>query len=290
MENCVIFHDINSPAEINKAAGNPYQLRINHEFNEFPDIIQYDETNPTLHSPNAMYDLPFYMTRETLLDVDVYKRFIENAVHRFRSSRAYKRIKSNIMALGLDHCQVLGYIKDTDSMDGMAKIEMHHNIIGIRDIAIMITEHIINTVGAITTFDLIQLLIQEHRMNNVPIVMLSETVHQMYESNPNSFIPPNMTFGKWWDLLYRYRYGITLDISYKIINYINKIDQEDPYKDFWIHLKTDVEDWSGYNVYGMDPGTSCNIGIIPDTDLGVNFFNNAQISKNERVGARAKAG
>lgn len=275
MENCVIFHDINSPAEINSASINQYHLKINHEFNEFPDIIQYDDNNPTLHSPNAMYDLQFYMTRESLLDVDVYKKFIENAVSRFRRSRAYKRIKSNIMSLGLDHCQVLGYIKDVDSMDGMAKIEMHHNIIGIRDIAIMITEHIINTVGAISTFDLIELLILEHRLNNVPIVMLSETVHQMYESNPNSFIPPNMTFGKWWDLLYRYRYGITLDISYKIINYINKINSEDPYKDFWIHLRKDVEDWSGYNVYGMDPGNDCSIGLIPDTDLDINFFSAA---------------
>ena len=35
---------------------------------------------------------------------------------------------------------------------------MHHNIINIHDIAYIITEHILNTVGKITTFDLVELL------------------------------------------------------------------------------------------------------------------------------------
>ena len=75
-----------------------------------------------------------------------------------------------------------------------------------------------------------------------------------------------MTFGKWWDLLARYRYGITIDIANKIISYINRtINTDDPYKDFWIHLRSDVKDWSGFNVYGMDPGNDNSIGILADT-------------------------
>ena len=31
-----------------------------------------------------------------------------------------------------------------------------------------------------------------------------------------------MTFGKWWELLSKYRYGITYDLAYKIIKYIKK--------------------------------------------------------------------
>ena len=62
----------------------PSNFMVRHEFNEFPDIIQYDDVNPTISSPNSMYDIQFYMTKESLLDVDLYRHFISNAVGRFR--------------------------------------------------------------------------------------------------------------------------------------------------------------------------------------------------------------
>ena len=103
----VIMHD--KPAH--QLSPNVYRgnnnLVIHHEFNEFPDIIQYDDINPTISSPNSMYDLQFYMTKETLLDVDLYRQFISNAVGRFRRSRDYKAIKNRLMSMGMDHCQVL---------------------------------------------------------------------------------------------------------------------------------------------------------------------------------------
>ena len=51
------------------------------------------------------------------------------------------------MTLGLDHCQFMSNI-DAE----MANVEMHHNVLTIYDIAIIITEHVINTVGYISTF------------------------------------------------------------------------------------------------------------------------------------------
>ena len=39
---------------------NTYQgpkLVVHHEFNEFPNIIQYDDINPTISSPNALCDI-----------------------------------------------------------------------------------------------------------------------------------------------------------------------------------------------------------------------------------------
>ena len=72
---------------------NTYQvpkLVVHHEFNEFPNIIQYDDINPTISSPNALCDIQFYMTKETLLDAYLYRQFIGNAVSRFRGTRDYK--------------------------------------------------------------------------------------------------------------------------------------------------------------------------------------------------------
>ncbi len=229
------------------------ELQISSQYNQFPDIISYDKENPSLRSPNSDFDLFFYQTRETLMDVDIYKNFIKNCEARFRRSKYYKAYKSYLMSMGLDRCQVMGNITSEDVGD--RGIELHHNILNLFDICILITEHTINTVGIITTYDLIQMLIQEHYLNNVPIVFLSKTAHQMYSGDPNAYIPPEMTFGKWWDLLYRYRYGITLDIAYKIINYIKKYNDRLPVS-IDVTQQEQILTFAHYNEYGW-PKEKC---------------------------------
>lgn len=198
-----------------------YEINIKNEYNQYPDIIAYDDKNPTIRSPYAEFDLPFYQTKETLLDVDVYRRFLKNVESTFRASKEYKAYKSYIMEyLGSDRCQVFGNITAED-----ATIELHHNVLGLFDICLLISSHIINTVGIISSFDLVQLLIVEHWENRVGLTMLSKTAHQKFTNDPEGFIPPNQTFGRWWELLYNYRYGITLSIANKVINYIKKCEQ-----------------------------------------------------------------
>ena len=218
-------------------------LVVHEEYNEFPGIIYYGDKNPALSSPNSLYDIEFYMTKESLLDVDVYKQFLDNAISRFRKTGEYKQYKSYLMSLGLDKCQIFGNIDDE-----MATVEMHHNFLTIHDIALLITEHVLATVGMISTFDLVQLLIIEHQSNNIPIVMLSKTAHEAYHANKDSFIPPNMTFGKWWELLYRYRFGITIDIAKKVIIFIQRYLNENDCMS--IKLRDDIMSFAKYNEYG----------------------------------------
>lgn len=183
-----------------------------------PDIgVMNSNFNPVLYSPNNPFVLGFYQTRDTLQDVDLYKNFLNNAISRFRHSRTYKSIKADLIALGLDKCQVHGNI-DND----MATIEMHHCIITIFDIALMITEHTINTIGYISSFDLVLALAEEHKNHNVPLTMLSKTPHQLYHNTDDLFIPPSMVFGNWYNLLEKYHLGITKEIAFKIIFYLNK--------------------------------------------------------------------
>lgn len=229
---------------------NEIQLYQNNEidFRDYPGILSYmDDDNPCLSSPNAPYDLPFYQTRESLLDVEVYKSFLNNAVSRFRRSRYYKTYKSYLMGLGLDKCAIMGNITDD-----MAKLEMHHNFLTIHDISLMITEHTINTIGKISSFDLVNMLIQEHWNNNIPIVMLSETMHQIYHSDQGNFISPQSTFGKWWELLYKYRFGITIDIARKTINYIDRYSNT-PEGNMYANMRSDILSFSNYNQYGYNP-------------------------------------
>lgn len=242
-------------------------LQISTEYNKFPDIIRFDQENPCLSSPECDYDLYFYQTRTTLIDVDVYRNFIKNVIARFRRSKHYKTYKSYLMSMGFDRCQVMGNVTSEDVGDN--GIELHHNIIGVYDIAIMICEHTLNTVGIISSFDLIQMLIQEHYMNNIPIVFMSETAHQMYTADPNAYIPPEMTFGKWWELLYRYRYGITLDIAYKILKYIKKYQDKLPIT-IDVTQQEQILSFAHYNEYGW-PAEKC--GYLPAEFTEVNNSN-----------------
>lgn len=241
--------------------------------NNIPDIeIEYDDQyNPMINSPNAPYGLPFYMTKDTMADVEVYKAFLDNAISQFRHSKTYKNYKSYLMGLGLDHCQVLSNV--TEDNVGAKGIEMNHNFLTLFDIALLITEHVLNTYGYISTFDLIYLLKLEHKENHVPIVMLSETVHEMHHQNEDLVFPAQMCFGYWVELLKRYPRGITLNIAKKVINYINISINDSSLStnatNELLGLKENIEGWGRYNEYADNR----RIGIVDVTNYN-NQYNN----------------
>lgn len=209
------------------------------------EIIMAELYNPVIVSPETEDGLQFYQTRDTLIDVERYKSFLDNAIGRFRRSNTYKCYKSYLMSLGMNRCQILGNVTED-----MASIEMHHNFLTIFDISILISQHVLNTIGYISTFDLIQLIMNEHRANRIPIVMLSKTAHQKFHDDDDFYIPLSMTFGKWWELISRYRYGITLDIAYKIIRYLNKCETNNEISELdSFALREQLKDWSDYNEY-----------------------------------------
>ena len=213
-------------------------------------VVYNDKYLPSIQSPNCQWDLQFYATEESFVDLEFYKRFLDNAISRFRTSRTYKNYKAYLMSLGMNRCQILGNIDEN-----MADIEMHHNFLTIFDIALMITEHTIKTKGYITTFDLVNTLKEEHKNNRIPLVMLTKTVHQLYHANEDFIIPAQYCFGYWQDLLIKYKYGITKDIAYKCLNFIQKsIEIEQVGNDYaltnnLLKLRNDIVDWSGLNEY-----------------------------------------
>ena len=223
----------------------------NKEYNEIPDIrISYDDQfNPTLRSPNTPFEQPFYHTRDMFMDVDNYKYFIENCISRFRHSKTYKNYKKYLYDIGLDHCQILGNISKED-----ATVEMHHNFLNIFDITLMITEHYVNTTGYVSTFDVVQSLKDEHKQNNIPIVMLSKTPHQLYHNSDGDIVlPARMCFGYWYNLLKKYNRGITIDIATKVIKFLQismefeKNYSEDENKSNYLLAVN--QGWSEYNEY-----------------------------------------
>ena len=254
----------------NKEESTELQLYNKVEYNDYT-IITKDTANPSFVVPNTDINLNFYQTRQSLLDPERYKHFLKNAEQRFRSSQEYKTYKSLQMARGFDHSQFMGNIESSKEVD----IELHHNIIGLFDIVLMISEHILNTVGLISTFDLIQLVINEHFEDNVPCCMLSTTEHEMFTNDPNAYIGPDKTFGKWWVLLEKYRFGITYEIADKVIKYLNKYQSQMP-DSINVMQQEQILSFAYYNQYGVPKEELQYIGMdvppmLPD---GNNYMQN----------------
>jgi hypothetical protein len=213
----------------------------------YPDIFLTNlDANPTLVSPNADYVLEFAFTKEASYDLEEYKSFLDSAIREFRHSRTYTHYKGYLIGLGMNCCQFHPYIQNND--DTMASLEMHHCMLTIYDIAALIAEHFLNTVGSITEFDLSELLRYEHINNRIPIVMLCKTCHQLYH-HKYLYVHPDMIFGKWWELIDRYKMGMTRDIAYKILMYLNKcigdrFDRQNERNKKLLELRESILDWS----------------------------------------------
>lgn len=215
-----------------------------------PDIEIYDNINPTIYSPNSPYEISFQQTKQTLSEnVEDYGNFLHNAISRFRKSRTYKNYKGYLIGLGMDRCQFHGNITDK-----MATIEMHHNMLTIFDIALILTEYMVNVHKYVTTYDIVYLLKQEHKNNRIQLVMLSLTPHQLYHNNDDFYIDPKMCFGKWWEFLEIYKEGITIDIAYKIIRILDTSIKKDGTSDDnnMLELRQRILDWSQYNEYAYN--------------------------------------
>ena len=221
-------------------------------YNGLPEVDFFNDLdgNPTISSQNSEYQISFYQTRETLLDVEIYRHFLKNAISRFRRSITYKHFKSFLMENGLNHCQYLGNIngdmKDEKTGKGVS-IEMHHSIITIYDVACIICEHVLNTVGRITTFQLAELIRREHIQYHIPVCFLSLTPHQLYHNNDNFYISPSMVFGDWYTFLRRYWRGLNSpDIIRKIQYYLRRaIDEGNKSNDGQLlNLANQMYNWS----------------------------------------------
>ena len=45
-----------------------------------PDIWQYNDVNPTWQSPNSPFEISFAQTRESLMDIEVFKAFPDSVI------------------------------------------------------------------------------------------------------------------------------------------------------------------------------------------------------------------
>lgn len=191
--------------------------------------------------PNAIF---FAQTRNTLIDTEIYSRFVYSCENNFRRSRFYKSYKANIMNKGLNRDQHMAGITSD-----MADLELHHNFPTLKQATIMIIEHLLNTQGCVTTFEVIRLLEEAHRNNWMGVIILSKTQHQVFESDPTSFISLAQCYGDPFKFLDNYIDGMTLDISFKMLLHL-KLETEYNNKSYspnMVKAREQILSWQKFN-------------------------------------------
>jgi hypothetical protein len=201
------------------------------------------DRNPMIDSPDQPDAIYFAQRRDTLLDTDIYSRFVYSCENNFRRLRFYKDYKSFVMGLGLDRDQNMPAITSD-----MATIEMHHNLPTLKQATIMITEHILNVQGQVTTFEVVQQLEEAHRNHWLDVIMLSKTAHQMHHANPADFISTKQCWGFPEYFIMNYLDGLTMDISFKILLQLKQeLQYGGSYNPMLITARNEILNWQRYN-------------------------------------------
>ena len=197
--------------------------------------------NPIIQSPDNT-EIYFSQTRDTLLDTELYSRFIHNIENTFRRSEFYRQYKSFVLGNGLDRDSMMPNINGN-----AANIELHHHLPTLLQATIMIVEHQLNVNGCVNTFEVIELLEQSHRNNEFGIVMLSEVQHQAFHSNPLYFISLKQCWGDPFKFIKKYIDGMTIDIAFNILMQFRLEDQYgDTYAPDRVKAREEIKSYANY--------------------------------------------
>ena len=177
------------------------------------------------------------------MDTEIYKRFIYNIDNKFRKSQFWRDYKQHLYDLGLYRDQ-----RHASITNEMVDLEAHHNMLSLEYMTIMIIEHTLNLKGCVTTFEVIQELEEAHRNNQICIIILDETEHQKYHSDPSEFISIRQCFGDPFAFIDKYIDGMTLDISFKLLL---QLKQEEQYNGSFspseVRARDQILSWQMYN-------------------------------------------
>lgn len=212
--------------------------------NNLPNIdYKKPVKNPTIDSETSLYELPFYKDADYLANLDNFVGFIKAVERLVRNDKSYKRYISYIKTdVGLNFCQVLSNIKVEDP-NANTKLEMHHGpILTLFDYASILVDWSLAHEKKITTFSIANRLLDEHFKNHIQVVMLSETVHQLFHEG-KVFLNIKHAFGDLNAFIKKYRDGISDEHIAKINKYLDTCEKYDSFDRNALELKDTIRSW-----------------------------------------------
>lgn len=181
------------------------------------NVVNIQHKNLTAKA--SYYQLPFF--KSMFIDSRDYVKFIKAVEKLIRTSDEYKAYISYIQGdLGMNHCAIMPNIDSEKT-----SIEMHHGpILTLFDYCDIVTSALLNRKIKVNTFMIADIVIKEHFENNVQVVMLSKTAHQLAHSG-KLFIHPAQAWGDLNKFLEKYIDGVTQEQTEIINDYLTQAEQ-----------------------------------------------------------------
>lgn len=174
--------------------------------------------------------ITFGIDPDTILyDYDQYVKFIKGCENIVRKDDRYTAYISELKSAGLTKCAILGNLKE----DTKVKLEMHHGpIFNLFDICDIVTKALVKRkkLRIITTFDVADLVLEEHRKFNIMTVMLSKTPHKgnHNKQGKNVFVNIKSTVGRIDRFIDNYFDGLEDEHIEMIMHYLEELEKAGP--------------------------------------------------------------
>lgn len=168
--------------------------------------------------------ITYYIEPKVMLhDYDEYERFIKGVEHAIRKDDRYSEYVGKLHKAGLNRCAILGNLTASDTT---MNVEMHHGpIFNLFDICDIVTRALFSRgEEKITTFKVADIVLEEHRLNNIQVVMLSKTGHKSTHKG-DTFIHIKATVGRIDRFIDRWHDGLQRDHKQYISRYIKQCKQ-----------------------------------------------------------------
>ena len=183
---------------------------------------QTEDKKPMIDSNNSNYYVPYYKGEDYFEVYENYVGFIKKCESLVRKHTFYKTyINYLVNVVGMKTCQVLPNIEVSETGKDKITIEMHHGpILTLFDTCEIVLNHL-RAIGEpdITTFKVANIVLEEHRLNNVRVMLLTKSVHQKVHDD-SIMLNYNMGFGDTAEFLRKYADGVDRSMRRNINNYI----------------------------------------------------------------------
>jgi hypothetical protein len=176
------------------------------------------DKNISLKAEQGYFELNYYKNRNHFQDLPTFSKFIRGVEKIVRTSDEYKAYKSYLMSeIGLDHCAVMQSVTEEK-----ATVEMHHGpILTLYDYCAIVLDSFLANGELVSSFNVAKTVLEEHFNNNVQVVMLSKTAHQLVHTG-KIFIHPDQAWGNLNNFLGKYSDGLSSEQIVTINEYIDR--------------------------------------------------------------------
>lgn len=201
-------------------------------------------TNPTITSKRSFYDLEFEKGKEYFNDLENFVSFVKAVERIFRSSDQYKKYAHYIkFQVGMKRCQLHNNIEETEQSDEKLSLEMHHGpIFTLFDLVSIIVDDQLKRGERLTTFKVADIISEEHFNNNIQVVILCKTCHELVHDDQIK-LHYNQAFGNIINFLKKYKLGITKELFMKMKDYIEDCRDTEYFSNEVLELDKTIARW-----------------------------------------------